>query len=367
MNLIKLKLYNFRNYGAKNFHFQKNIIIFVGKNGTGKTNVLEAISLLSSSKGLRSAKLEELKNFNSSEAIWSINSVFENNEIETEIGTYLDFTKETKKEKRIIKIDGNIISKKSIIDEYTSVIFLTPDMDQIFSDGLTSRRSFLDKICEFFFKHYSDLMGAYNKLKSDRLRLILKNYNNNSAWISALEKQIVEKAVAIAFYRLEAIGKLNNQTEFIEKTSFPSFNCDILGEVENLLKTKKAIEVENIYLQKLQETRTQDFETKKTNFGIHKSDFKVLNKTKNLLTENCSTGEQKAILISLTLACVLHKKNWEKTSSLILLDEVASHLDKFRRDELFELISNLNCQLFLTGTDREVFENLGEKAEIFEF
>jgi DNA replication and repair protein RecF len=140
-------------------------LVVLGSGGTGKTNVLEAISLLSSSKGLRSAKLEELKNFNSSEAIWSINSVFENNEIETEIGTYLDFTKETKKEKRIIKIDGNIISKKSIIDEYTSVIFLTPDMDQIFSDGLTSRRNFLDKICEFFFKHYSDLVGAYNKLK----------------------------------------------------------------------------------------------------------------------------------------------------------------------------------------------------------
>jgi len=361
----KLKLFNFRNHFQKSFSFEKKLVIFVGNNGVGKTNILEAISFLTSGRGLKSAKLSEVLNFNNdSENTWGVFAEIENDGITDEIGTQLSYTKETNKEKRISKINGEQISSQSQLNNFINIFWLTPDMDNIFSLGATSRRHFLDQICEFFFPNYSDLLGAYNKLKSERLKLILKNYHNNSEWISAIEKQIVEKAVAIAFERNEAIEKLNSQTGKIEETSFPSFYASVEGEIEKMLLDKKAIEVEKFYNEKLFETRHEDWNRKKTHFGIHKSDFSVINKVKGLPVQLCSTGEQKASLMSVSIATLLAKINKTRNRPIILLDEVASHLDETRRKELFQLLQNIECQCFMTGTDEEIFEPIKGKSTI---
>lgn len=361
----KLKLFNFRNHFAKTFSFEKKLVVFVGNNGVGKTNILEAISFLTSGRGLKSAKLSEVLNFqNENEKTWAVFAEIENDGISEEIGTQLSYTKETNKEKRISKINGEQISSQHELNNYVNIFWLTPDMDNVFNLGTTSRRHFLDRICEFFFPNYSDLMGAYNKLRSERLKLILKNYHNNSEWISAIEKQMVEKAVAIAFERNEAIEKLNTQTNKIEETAFPSFNVSVDGEIEKILLEKKAIEVEKYYSEKLFETRHEDWNSKKTNFGIHKSDFVVMNKVKNLPAQICSTGEQKAMLMSIAIATILARAAKTKRRPIILLDEVASHLDEKRRLELFELLKNIDCQCFMTGTDEGIFAPVIDTGQI---
>lgn len=362
--ITSLKLFNYRNYTQKSLEFDSNIIVLFGNNGVGKTNIMEAITFLSSGRNLRSAKLGEVTNFAMQNAPWAVNAKIENINGEEEIGVGLGYTKETHTEKKIIKINSDVVNKKTILDEYISVYFLTPDKDQTFSNGTTSRREFLDDICSFFHKPYAELLAAYEKLKSQRLRLILKSgIEANNEWLSAIEKQMAEKAIAIAFYRLETIEKLNNQSSFIAKTSFPSFECSVEGESENMLKTKKAIEVESYFCEALAENRVKDFERKRTNFGIHRSDFRVINKVKKLPTEICSTGEQKSMLISVSIAAILHKKDWGEISPIILLDEVVSHLDEKRRSELFELFKTLQCQVFLSGTDEKMFAPLKGKAQ----
>lgn len=362
--ITSLKLFNYRNYSQISLEFNSNIIVLHGDNGVGKTNIMEAITFLSSGRNMRSAKLSEVTNFAMQNTPWGVNAKIENANGEEEIGVGLGYTKEAHTEKKIIKINGDVVNKKAILDEYISVYFLTPDKDQTFSNGTTSRREFLDDICSFFHKPYAELLAAYEKLKSQRLRLILKSgIEANNEWLSAIEKQMAEKAIAIAFYRLETIEKLNDHSDFIAKTSFPSFECCVEGESENMLKIKKSIEVEGYFYDSLAQNRVKDFERKRTNFGIHRSDFKVINKIKNLPTEICSTGEQKSMLISVSIGAILHKKNWGEISPIILLDEVVSHLDEKRRLELFELFKNLKCQVFLSGTDEKMFEPLAGNAQ----
>ncbi len=358
----KLTLTNFRNH--KNFSFdpESRIIAIYGQNGVGKTNILEAISLLSPGRGLRSAKLSEIKNITDNEP-WVVFAEIEGTDGETKIGTSLDYT-QTGKEKRRVKINGEDVRGTFALAEYFSYIALTPSQDKIFNEGTTIRRDYLDRLCENFFPDYSDMIAVYNLAKAERRKLLVDRYNDN-LWIETLESRIAEKGVAIAYQRLELCELLNSFMNEAEKAEFPKANIDAIGEIENFIKTgAKALETENHFKDKLYDSRRYDADTKRTSFGIHKSDFRVIHSLKNMPAELCSQGEQKALLLSLTIVSVIAKKARTGFYPVLLLDEVASHLDEGKRNKLFKFINNTPCQTWLTSTEKEHFIGL-EEAEFF--
>lgn len=357
-----IKLTNFRNHKGFSFEPQSRTIAIYGQNGVGKTNILEAISLLAPGRGLRSAKLLELKTISYSEP-WVVFAEIEGVDGETKIGTSLDYT-QTGKEKRRVKINGEDIRGTSELAEYFSYIALTPSQDKIFNEGTTVRRDYLDRLCENFFPDYSDMIAVYNLAKAERRKLLIDRYQDN-LWLDTLESRMAEKGVAIAYQRLELCELLNSFMNEAEKAEFPKANVSVEGEIENFIKAgTKAIEAENHFKDKLFDDRRSDAETKRTNFGIHKSDFRVIHSLKNMPAEFCSQGEQKALLLSLTIVSVIAKKARTGFYPILLLDEVASHLDDGKRAKLFKFINNTPCQTWLTSTEKEHFIGL-EEAQIF--
>ncbi len=360
-NLVKkLVLTNFRNHKTLTIEPVSRIIAVMGKNGVGKTNILESISLLSAGRGLRGAKLQEMKSFTASvDENWVIYSEIVGAEGEAQIGTSLDYTN-SGKEKRRARINQEDIRGTSELADYFSYVSLVPQQDHIFTKGSTSRRDYLDKLCEIFFPTYEEMLKVYNIARYER-RKVISNNSYDEYWVNTLEQRMAEKGVAIAFCRLELCELLNSFMSEAAKSGFPEAHLDVTGEIEDFLKlSHKALEAENFFKEKLLENRIFDANSKRTNFGIHRSDFCVIHKNKNIPAEFTSQGEQKAMLLTITIASVLAKKARSGFYPVLLLDEVASHLDETKRAKLYDFINNIPCQTWLTSTEREHFDGLKE-------
>lgn len=359
-NLVKkLVLTNFRNHKTLTIEPVTRVVAVLGKNGVGKTNILESISLLSTGRGLRSAKLQEIKSFDApSSENWVIYSEIVGAEGEAQIGTSLGYTN-SGKEKRRARINQEDIRGTSELADYFSYVSLTPQQDHTFTAGSTSRRNYLDKLCEIFFPTYEEMLKTYDITRYERRKLLANSYDEY--WVNALEQRMAEKGVAIAFCRLELCELLNSFMSEAAKSGFPEAHLDVSGEVEDFLKTShKALDVENYFKEKLLENRIFDAHSKRTNFGIHRSDFRVTHKNKNIPAEFTSQGEQKAVLLAITIASVLAKKSRSGFYPVLLLDEVASHLDENKRANLYDFINTVPCQTWLTSTEKEHFTGLKE-------
>ena len=361
----KLKLYNFRNYESCNIDAGRGIVALYGQNGVGKTNILEAISLLVPGRGIRNAKLTDLQKFSEinvqntdSTMPWSVFSSLDTIDGQTSIGTSIE-RNSTNSDKRIVKINGDYVKNQSDLIDYLSIFWLLPSQDQIFASGITSRREFLDNICVQFFKGYGTQQSEYENLKKQR-RMILYKTSYDQDWLSTIEKQMSEKAISIASYRLQLVELLNKTANSIDKFGFPEVEVDVSGDVENLLKQEKASDVENKFSEMLEKNRHTDAESGRTSKGIHKSDFRVKHLQKNISAEFCSQGEQKACLLSIILYSALAKKNYSKITPILLLDEVTAHLDQEKRKYLFDLLNSINCQTWLTGTEKDHFDDVDE-------
>lgn len=354
----KLKLSNFRNHKTFKEEISGDIIAIHGENGSGKTNILEAISLFVPGKGLRGAKLSDLSYFDGEKQHgWNIFIEAEGKQGEVEIGTGLSAFDVTTGDSRIIKIDGQKQRGQNSLSEYLSIFWLTPAEDQDFSSGSTKRRELLDRICGFFFNNYSSLISGFNNLKSQRRNLLL-NHNTDTNWVSAIESQMAEKAISIADLRNHAVIKLNNSIREAKNYGFPSGDISILGEIENFLINSPEGNAEKFYQELLAKNRQHDLQSYKTNNGPHRSDLRVIHEDKNMPAELCSQGEQKAMLLSITIAAILAKKSLSGTTPILLLDEVYAHLDKNKRAKLYDFLSGIKCQTWLTGTEKESFDGL---------
>lgn len=353
--ISEVMLNNFRNYSIKKIKFFKDFNVIIGNNGIGKTNLLEAISLFSNSRGLRNGKIEELTNIyknclTSSDVLFSLILNFQNN------NKILLIQNENKK---IIKINDEIIKKSSILNNFLQITFLIPQMDMFFNDSPSIRRKFLDKTAELLFIDHYENVKKYDFFIKERMK-ILTTQNINDNWLNIIEKKISILGVEIANIRNETIELLNKI--FINHTkNFPTGEIKIIGEVEDLLKNNKSIEVEDLYLKKLKENRLEDIKNKKTSFGIHKTDINVIHKIKNISANLCSTGEQKILLISLIIARCIFSKQICKGIPILLLDEICSHIDDNTKINLFKELKNLNIQVFLTGIKKEDFSYLTNK------
>ena len=358
--LNKLRLSNYRNYSAASFSTDSKINIITGKNGAGKTNILEAISFLSPGRGLRSAKLADI-NHKSGKLPWAIASELMIRDYTHKIGTGIN--PDNFEGRRIVKIDGSKQKGGNILADYTKIVWLTPSMqDMIFSSSY-ERRKFLDRIAYNLDPEHARLTAIYEGAMRERMKL-LKDGINDDIWLRTLEARMAETGISIAANRNETVLRLVEEIEGTD-TSFPKARLTIKGEVEEKLQKQAAIDIEDHFKSQLKSYRMQDRDNSRSNFGVHKSDLEIYHKSKNMHGKFCSTGEQKALLIGLTLAQSKMIERLSGIAPILLLDEITTHLDDTRKNEALELVAAGNNQCFLTGTEESLFAALLTKANCY--
>lgn len=360
MTYIKdLILTNYRVYENVKFSFKPNINIIYGKNGIGKTNILEALSFLTAGKGMLGANIGDVLRITEQPVInynWTIFANIEDNNIADTIAIYSENDNNILKKK--IKINGNIVRSQEELNKILNVIWLTPDMQTLFIDEKANRRKFLDRIVYIVDNNHSSRINKYEFLVKERMKVLQDSKKFDEHWLTVLEEKIAETGISIAVARNQVIRHLNRILVNYD-FNFPKFIITIDGKFENLLLDNiTAMQAEEEFRKILRDNRQQDNETKRTTEGVHKSDLRLFYQTKNMDAQFCSTGEQKLFLISFTILKALLCKELNKPQPIILLDEVFSYLDKNKKLELFNELLKLNVQSFITGTDISIFSDI---------
>ena len=360
MTYIKdLILTNYRVYKNKKFSFEPNINIIYGKNGIGKTNILESLSFLTAGKGMLGANIGDVLRITEQPVInynWTIFANIEDNNIADTIAIYSENDNNILKKK--IKINGNIVRSQEELNKILNVLWLTPDMQTLFIDEKANRRKFLDRIVYIVDNNHSSRINKYEFLVKERMKVLQDSKKFDEHWLTVLEEKIAETGISIAVARNQVIRHLNRILVNYD-FDFPKFIITIDGRFENLLLDNiTAMQAEEEFRKILKDNRQQDNETKRTAEGVHKSDLRLFYQTKNMDAQFCSTGEQKLFLISFTILKALLCKELNKPQPIILLDEVFSYLDKNKKLELFNELLKLNVQSFITGTDITIFSDI---------
>lgn len=362
--LQSLKLHHFRCYDyAALDDLSTGLIVLSGANGAGKTNILEAVSLLSPGRGLRGAKVMELQRKNSPDP-WAVAGVFQTKYEQVRLGTGLDPSGKQGSERRTVRINGKIERGQSAFARYLSCVWLTPQMDRLFLDSSRERRLFLDRLVFAFDSGHAGRVTRYENALSQRSKL-LRDRQFDDVWLSGLEAQMAQTAVAIAAARLEFAQRLQVACDNADHAYFPLARFRVKGTLEELLERTNALEVEDAFKYQLVQSRERDSVTGGASTGPHKSDLLVVYAAKDMAADQCSTGEQKALLIGLILAHARLIKAEHGAPPLLLLDEVAAHLDEERRRALYAILQELQAQCWLTGTDDNLFDAVKDSAQFF--
>ncbi len=377
--VTRLTLTNYRNY--RNLRIETSIapIVITGANGSGKTNILEAISFLTPGRGLRGARLTDIKRIQQAmesdylaDEGWSVAADILKNDEPYQIGTTLQKTNREEAvinndenlrayERRIVKIDGQKINQQAELGKYISAIWITPSMDRLFSGGPQPRRSFLDRLVYAFDLEHAKRTANFEHLYRQWLQM-LKNGINDVHWLQSLEAEMAALGVAIAAARRELIARLNTFIAHEPDNVFPNVRLELDGLIEKKLDSEAALNVEDFYATYLARQRAFVRQNESVD-GVNRTDFKVFFQKKNMPAELCSTGEQKALLISIILAqtkCQILDKGF---APVLLLDEVTTHLDDAKRDALLEKIRALHLQAWLTSTEPQNFTRLQHDAQ----
>ena len=378
--VTRLTLTDFRNYAFLRLNTDLRSVIITGENGSGKTNILEAISFLTPGRGLRGAKLSDIKRFTPAivseeykpNNAWAVSATISKNGEEFDIGTGIEASfrecdDETRSyDRRIIKVDGQKGISQADLGNYTSAIWLTPQMDRLFRGGSQPRRSFLDRLVYAFDMEHAKRTSNFEHLYKQWYQLIKNNNGRvDNNWLESLEENMSTTGVAIAAARREQIAKLNTFIENEPDDVFPNVALELDGMVEKMLDTLPAIEVEDYYRHKLKSMRSNVIYNDNVD-GVNKTDFKVYFKKKKMPAELCSTGEQKSLLVSIILAqtkCQILNKGF---APMMLLDEITAHLDDNKREALLSKIKELDVQAWITSTDSELFKSMQGYAQFIE-
>lgn len=357
-----LQLHYFRNYTSLTLQTSSEPVVLTGLNGAGKTNILEALSFLSPGRGLRKDKLANVSTFGATEG-WVVNTGFQSNGERNVIGTGLErLATGQLSEKRVIRINQQSVAQ-SDLSQWMHVIWQTPQMDRLFIDGMSERRKFLDKLIAGMDPSHMTRLYRYDYALRERSRLLRENIREQ-AWLKTLEETMVNESVAICASRQDFVAELNTFCQ--QRVShFPRAKLAVQGEIENWLKKHPAVEVEALLLQKLYDQRGHDALQGGASHGAHHSQIEIWHMEIGQPADICSTGEQKALLLSIMLADCRLQFAMQKRAPLLLLDEVLAHLDEQRRETLFAEIKGLKVQAWMTGTDRHIFEPINKSAQFF--
>ena len=367
--ISKLQITNFRNYETASIITESAApVVLYGANGAGKTNILEAISMLSPGRGLRNAKTVDIQRqgADARTAPWAVAAVAQTEKFgDVRLGTGLD----PKTEKRIVRVNGETCRGQNAFSEYVSTLWLTPQMDRLFLDASSARRRFFDRLVFTFDPAHSGRVTRYENAMRQRSKILKESQNPDTSWLFGIEQTMAETGVAVAAARLDFLARLQQTCDMApqsQESLFPRARLALTGTIERLLQRSSALEVEDMFKYQLAETRKVDAVTGGAATGPHKTDLRTVYRAKDMVAEHCSTGEQKALLMGIILAHgELIKKN-KAVPPMILLDEVAAHFDADRRALLYDRLRDMNVQFWLTGTDRNLFDDIAPHAHIHE-
>lgn len=360
-HISKLTLTNFRNYANLSVELRQGPVVLTGDNGAGKTNLLEAISLLTPGRGLRRAPYAEIAR-ESGDGGFALHATLDGPSGPTEIGTGVTGGSDADGSRRV-RINAAPARSADAMLEWLRVVWLTPAMDALFTGPAADRRRFLDRLVLAIDANHGQRALDYEKAMRGRNRLLSEG-SRDGAWFDAIETQMAETGVAIAAARAEMVRLLAAMIEKLPGDSpFPQADIGLDGELESAVTTLPAVEVEERFRRALADGRERDRASGRTLDGPHRSDLLVRHRPKAMPAELCSTGEQKALLVGIVLSHARLTGEMSGLPPVLLLDEIAAHLDAGRRAALFAILEELNCQAFMTGTDAALFSALAGRAQ----
>ncbi|TCL01497.1 DNA replication and repair protein RecF [Shimia isoporae] len=349
--LSRLTLSHFRSHKKGTLETDGRPVAIFGPNGAGKTNILEAVSLFSPGRGLRRASAEDMTR--RPEAIgWKLAG-----HLSTNGQTYEVDIRSENGSARQIQIDGKAAPQTQLA-RIARVLWLIPSMDRLWIEGAEGRRRFLDRTTLSFFPEHAEASLSYEKAMRERNRL-LKDQVTDAHWYAALEKQMAESGAQIHEARSQALSRLSEAQKQAE-TAFPVAELDLMQSEGTMPDSAEDLR------EAFAESRFRDIAAGRTLVGPHRSDLKGAYAAKGVPAKDCSTGEQKALLVSLILANARALAEDIGAPPILLLDEVAAHLDPNRRAALYDEICALGAQAWMSGTETELFDALGPRAQYFE-
>ncbi|MER8432353.1 DNA replication/repair protein RecF [Mesorhizobium caraganae] len=361
-HISKLTLTNFRNYAALSIDLSPGAVVFSGDNGAGKTNLLEAISLLTRGRGLRRAPYADVAR-EGGDGGFALHARLDGPEGQVEIGTGITGGEAAGEGGRKVRINGAPARSADAMLEWLRVVWLTPAMDGLFPGPAADRRRFLDRMVLAIDPGHGQRALDYEKAMRGRNRLLTEG-SRDSAWFDAIEMQMAETGVAIAAARAELVRLLAAMIDRLPSSGpFPQADIGLFGDLESDVASSPAVDVEERYRAALAEGRERDRAAGRTLDGPHRSDLLVRHRPKAMPAELCSTGEQKALLVGIVLSHARLTGEMSGMTPILLLDEIAAHLDAGRRAALFSILEELNCQAFMTGTDASLFSSLRGRAQ----
>jgi len=361
----RLTLTNFRNYAHLALEAGPEPQVLIGANGSGKTNLLEAVSMLAPGQGLRRATYPELARA-AGDGSWAVAARLHAPSGPADIGTGLAAEETGERQGRIVRINGAPAGGSGALAEYVELAWVTPALDSLFTGPASERRRFLDRLILCFDAGYRTRVGHFERAMQQRNRLLADGVRE-PARFEGLELVMAETGTAIAAARAEAVAGLasiaGERRARDPGSPFPAAGLAIEGTLEADLERMAAVEVEEGYACILRESRERDRAAGRTLDGPHRSDLIVSHLDKGMPARLCSSGEQKALLLGLVLAhAELVAQRRDGVAPILLLDEVTAHLDEARRVALFDEILRLHAQAWMTGTEPQAFAALAGKA-----
>ena len=358
----RLTLTDFRSYSRIDLEFDGRPVALSGPNGAGKTNILEAISLLGPGRGVRHARLDELPRIGGAGG-WAVSARLQTDGDERALGVG---SGDGEVDRRVCRMDGAAVAGPSSFADCLRLVWLTPAQDRLFVEGAGERRRFLDRMAMALDPAIARVASDYEIAMRQRQRL-LEEKCRDDAWLGALEMQMAETGVALAAARRDMAGALVAAAVEDDDAAFPAADIALEGDIEASLAYQPAAEVEEGFAAKLKSGRRIDADAGRALIGPHRSDLLVTHRAKGRPARLCSTGEQKALLIGLVLANARALSLKPGGAPLVLLlDEIAAHLDEARRAALFDMLDDLGFQCFMTGTDAALFDAWGSRAQALE-
>jgi DNA replication and repair protein RecF len=367
LGVTRLTLTNFRSYAALRLDVDTRPVVLTGVNGAGKTNLLEALSFLAPGRGLRGVRLAQVGRQQAARpdtpvVPWAVAVTLTTPDGPVDLGTGLAASGS---ERRTVHVNGQPAKGAAALARHVGAVWLTPAMDRLFVDGPGSRRKFLDRLVTAFDADHAGRIAAYDYAYRQRLRL-LKDGTGDAPWFAALEDTMARHGVALAAARHDLVARLNRDLA-AATGPFPAAKLGLVGTVDGWLGEMPAVDVEDAVRRSLWDERRGIVGA---GAGPHKSDLGVAMAAPGHPSHGqpaalCSTGEQKALLISILLAHARLQRAKRGHAPLLLLDEIAAHLDQHRRAALFAEILRLGAQAWMTGTDAALFHGLAENAQFF--
>lgn len=360
-SIASLRLIDYRSYRALDAEFISGAVALHGPNGAGKTNLLEAISLLSPGRGLRRAAVNTLARVSDGQTApaWGVNATLHGEAEDEDDPTRISIGQVPEQpRRRILRLDGRNATGPELARRL-SLLWLTPAQDRLFTGPASDRRKFIDRFALAYQPDHGSNAIRFEKSRTERNRLLSEGVSDR-VWYEAIEADLAHYGAQIAAARVSTVSALQAEISARE-TAFPQSLIGLDGELENRVSDGATVEaVTQIYRETLANTRQTDLRAGRTLTGPHRTELHVTHAAKAMPAGLCSTGEQKALLIGLVLA---HARALRSRTPILLLDEVAAHLDAKRRAALAQELLDLNLQVFMTGTDATLFSDFGDRAQ----